>query len=296
MNETPELFLQKILSQKETFRYYYSENDFIYYEVFGKGPNNLLLIHGFACSHLNWYEMIPYISGENVKIIVPDMKGFGESSKPRDESYTYQDHSKIIFSLIQKLNLINLTLIGHSYGGGIALMLTLNQSVQKYLKRLILIDSASFRDSLPLFVKILSIRYINYFIMNLLTANKQTVKVAVKRIFHNKDKVSNAILNYYRPYFYQKKSRYSYIKTVKYIIPDEYDHIISEYQKIPFPTLIIWGESDPVIPLDFGIRLHKLINGSQLKIIEKCGHVPMEEFPVETASLINTFIQNETKN
>ena len=60
--------------------------------------------------------------------------------------------------------------------------------------------------------------------------------------------------------------------------------------KIKHPTLIIWGREDGLTQLSMGERFNKAIAGSQLFIIEKCGHVPQLEKPAEFNTALAKFL------
>jgi pimeloyl-ACP methyl ester carboxylesterase len=62
--------------------------------------------------------------------------------------------------------------------------------------------------------------------------------------------------------------------------------------RIAVPTLIIWGESDRLVPLAHGKAYEEGITGSKLVILEKCGHAPPFEKPQETAKLLSDFFRN----
>ena len=61
--------------------------------------------------------------------------------------------------------------------------------------------------------------------------------------------------------------------------------------RITVPTLIIWGESDRLVPSAHGRAYHERIAGSQLVILEKCGHAPPFEKPEETAKVLVEFFR-----
>jgi pimeloyl-ACP methyl ester carboxylesterase len=62
--------------------------------------------------------------------------------------------------------------------------------------------------------------------------------------------------------------------------------------RITVPTLIIWGESDRLVPVAHGKAYHEGIAGSKLVILEKCGHAPPLEKPEETARVLADFFKN----
>jgi pimeloyl-ACP methyl ester carboxylesterase len=78
----------------------------------------------------------------------------------------------------------------------------------------------------------------------------------------------------------------------KQIVPNNPDSIIERIPTIKIPTLILWGHNDPVIPLEHAHRFNKEILNSKLEVIQKCGHVPHEEKPEQTAEFINKFFND----
>ena len=84
----------------------------------------LLLIHGFGASTYTWRHIAPELARTH-RVIAVDLKGFGQSDKPFDSRYSVFDQAELLAELIEEKDLHNLTLVGHSFGGGIALMLAL---------------------------------------------------------------------------------------------------------------------------------------------------------------------------
>jgi pimeloyl-ACP methyl ester carboxylesterase len=77
------------------------------------------------------------------RVIAVDLKGFGQSDKPFDGRYSVFDQAELLAQLIEDKDLRNLTLVGHSFGGGIALLLALeaNQRLAGRISRLVLLDT-----------------------------------------------------------------------------------------------------------------------------------------------------------
>jgi pimeloyl-ACP methyl ester carboxylesterase len=71
---------------------------------------------------------------------------------------------------------------------------------------------------------------------------------------------------------------------------DALDHRL---QTIHRPTLILWGREDKLIPLGFGEQFHQEITGSQLLVIDNCGHMPQVESPREFATAVLRFLSVE---
>lgn len=69
------------------------------------------------------------------------------------------------------------------------------------------------------------------------------------------------------------------------------DEIEPDYHRISVPTLIIWGADDSWIPVDRAQRLHALIPGSELRIIEDCGHLVQEDQPAHLNRLLRDWVE-----
>lgn len=87
----------------------------------GEG-RTLLCLHGWGGSHESFTELREAMRNDNVRIIAPDLPGFGESDDP-EFSWSVDDYANFIEELVKELNLSNVLLIGHSFGGRISIKL-----------------------------------------------------------------------------------------------------------------------------------------------------------------------------
>ncbi len=67
-------------------------------------------------------------------------------------------------------------------------------------------------------------------------------------------------------------------------------NVLRSYKQIKCPTLLLWGEHDPIIPLSSAKKLLSEIPGAQIKVLPNCGHVPQEELPGPTAQAISEYL------
>jgi pimeloyl-ACP methyl ester carboxylesterase len=105
----------------------------------------VLLVHGITSSSLTWIRVAPALASR-YRVVAVDLKGHGDS--PRTHSgYRIADQADEIAGLCSSLKLDELTLIGHSWGGGIALRVATRGDVA--VRRLILEDPAVFFESTP---------------------------------------------------------------------------------------------------------------------------------------------------
>ena len=273
-----------------TFKF--SDDVAINYQVLGQGNCPMLLIHGFGASLESWSDIEPLLA-DHFRLYLIDLKGCGYSSKPRAGGYSPIDQAEIVAAFIDENRLQNLVLVGHSYGGAVALLTylrlenTANQS--KHIDSLVLIDAAVYPQKLPFFVSIPRIPILNRLILDLIPAREQA-RFTLTHLFYDSSKIGRERIDRYAHFYDLPGSRGALIKLGEQIFPQNIHSLTNEISNISVPTLIIWGDSDPAVPVEQGYRLQNSIKMSKLEIIEHCGHVPQEEKPQETARIMKKFL------
>jgi pimeloyl-ACP methyl ester carboxylesterase len=109
----------------------------------------VLMLHGLGATTYTWRYLIPNLARTH-RIIAVDLKGAGKSDKPLDDAYGILDQAGLLKTFVERKSLSNLTVVGHSLGGGVALALALdlNRTNPGTLKRLVLIASVAYRQRL----------------------------------------------------------------------------------------------------------------------------------------------------
>lgn len=269
----------------------YSTTEKIYYNVIGAGKTPILFLHGFCASHLTWDYIIDSFDKERYTLILVDLLGHGNSSIHENSDYSLTSQTKIIFELIDFLKLGDFIIVGHSYGGSVALLLTILYEKELTLRKLILIDAGAYPDEIPFFIRHLKNPLISFFASKgSPLIPKSTAGFAVlKSLYFNKKLVNKNRVSKYSKFFSPEQFK-AIIKAAKKIIPDDFDSIVKQYSKIEIPVLIIWGKNDSVISSASGKKLNSSLSNSKLKIVTNCGHIPQEEKPEETFQLIRDFL------
>ncbi|MGD0589812.1 MAG: alpha/beta hydrolase [Bacteroidota bacterium] len=272
--------------------FYYSDKIQINYEIHGSGNSTLVFLHGFGASVETWRDIqLPLSKGNTLFFL--DLKGFGLSSKPDDGKYSLEDQAEIVLAFLKAHKLHDITLVGHSYGGAVAIFTYLrdrSEHAHGIIRRLILIDAAAYVQEFPYFIDILRKPFVNWVVMNLVPTHLMASFV-LHNLFYDKSKLSEERIINYAEYFNQPGSYNSFVECAKQIIPANPDSISTLIKTITVPTLIIWGANDPAIPLEEGQRLHQDIRNSKLVIIPNCGHIPHEESPEESLNAILNFLE-----
>jgi pimeloyl-ACP methyl ester carboxylesterase len=251
----------------------------------------LVLIHGFGASLQSWNDIYPALVRDH-SVVRIDLKGSGFSSKPEDGKYAPEDQAAIVMNVLVGLRLRRVVLIGHSLGGGIALLTALSASHSSsgpQIEGLILIDSAGFPQRLPFFVDGFSnpmLRQLN----RLFTARFKT-RFTLRRLFVMKDRVTDERVWRYAYFLTLNGTESALEATAKALKHLSSEGLATKIAEISVPTLIIWGQEDPAISVTHAAMFRKAIPGSQVLILPKTGHVPHEERPEETFKAIRGFLE-----
>ncbi len=264
----------------------------VYQEYGLKHNQTMLFLHGFGESKETWRFIVPALA-QKYHLILLDLKGFGVSPKTDDDKYSVYDQALYVKNFIEQHHLNHLTIVGRSFGGGVALVLALMQTkklMKSTLKKIVLIDSMAYNQSLPSMLRDLKTPLIGYLGIHLLSNHYMALE-AYKYAFWNDDKIPKSSVDYSASIMAQPMAKYAYLKTVHNLIPDDVQSIEHEYQKIKLPTLIIWGRDDVSIHVDKAYRLHRDLKNSQLVILPRVGHMPQEEAPQKVVNAILKFME-----
>lgn len=272
----------KIVNRRYINNYYYTfyfqmyieiENGLkIRYEEYSKeNQKHILFIHGLGSSLLVWRD-IPQALSEKFHVLAVDLIGFGESDKP-EADYTISYFTQFIKNFIRHIGINDkdkVTLIGHSLGGFIALNYAIENKEQ--VDRLVLIDSSGMLEG-PTF---LLGKYLD-------AAMEEDVNLR----FHKVTKVfENLLAEPYRllPVFVNIFVSIIDKPGAKHAFQSAYKNSTStcikkeQLKEIKdIPCLIIWGEKDRLIPLNYLNKFKIFLVRAEVVVIGDAGHSPFVE-------------------
>ena len=257
----------------------------------GAVPPTVVMLHGFGASSATWLG----IERELLRVaplLQIDLKGFGYSDRPRDDQYGLEDQVRAVTSVLVQLGVRDVVLLGHSFGGGIALgtLFALRETHPEIrVHGLVLIDAATYEQTLPFFIAQLRNPLTRWFAFNLMTP-AQRVEVTLQRITRVPGAASPARVARYAPFHAMPGSDYALVKTAEQLLPENHEAFVEQFRTITQPTLIVWGERDPVVPVAFALRLDDDIPDSERHVLPQTGHVPHEERPADVARMIAEFL------
>lgn len=259
----------------------------LYAEEHGRG-RPLLLLHGLGASSYTWRNLIPSLAQRH-RVIALDLKGFGQSEKPLDLAYSLRDHAALVTAFIRKRGLKNVTIIGHSFGGAIALLTTLefNRREPGRIRDLVLISAPAYNQP--------STEFINFMRMPVLPYAAMTLVPPELALWLSMDdgsawKLTADDIRAYAEPFHDPAAGHALITTARQIVPEDVDRVTARYPSIKQHTLIISCDGDTMVPLSTGQHLARAMPNARLEVMKGCGHAPQHDRPREVWRLIRRFL------
>jgi 2-hydroxy-6-oxonona-2,4-dienedioate hydrolase len=250
----------------------------IHYVEAGRGTP-LILIHGLADDVAVWNSVISPL-GAKFRVIAFAQIGFGHSDKPL-LNYRVSTFVDFLDGFMSELKIDRASLVGNSLGGWIAAAFALAHPER--VDRLVLCDAAGYRA----LAQAMEPRTLDA----LKLASRDDIRYLGPLTFHNKQFYEGAAVD---DAFRQRViagDSYTISRVLDSLIRGD-DALDNRLHAINRPTLILWGRDDKLIPLSFGERFHQEIAGSQLRIIDNCGHMPQIECPNEFATAARQFLSD----
>jgi pimeloyl-ACP methyl ester carboxylesterase len=255
----------------------------------------VLLIHGFGASSYSWRHIIEPLA-QKYRVITIDLKGFGESPKPRDDLYSVYEQARLVRNFILENNLQNVHIIGHSYGGGVALVTSvyLSASHPNLQSSLVLIDSIAYPQDLPDFVKVLATPILGPLVIYAIP-NTTQVKSLLKKVYFNDALIPQSAIDHYAGNLGKPNAKYATLTTARQMLPTDLQQFSDNYANLTIPTLIIWSRDDEIVPLAIGERLHEDLPNSKMVVLNDVGHAIQEEKPSVLLPYLQQFLDTETR-
>ena len=264
----------------------------VHYQEFGDASKPpIILIHGYTASVYVWKTASPMLAEAGFRVIAIDLIGFGYSEKPSWFDYSIQSQARYISRFMSRLGIGRATIVGSSYGGAVALMLTLDypESVEK----LVLVDAVcnDAPKNHPI-LRLASLPGVGEVITPLLIDSKLFLRKRMRGTLAkaNHHMITDDRIESIRRPLFAADGHHAVLATSRNWHAQRLErdaHLINQ------PTLIIWGDQDTVIPIKNGYKLHTEIRNSRFVILNDCGHVPPEEKSDIFTELVSEFCRDK---
>ena len=254
-----------------------------------------LMLHGFGASSFTWRHWAPRLA-EYGRVLCVDYKGFGAAPKTANTRYRPADQAKLIVQLIDQLELEHVTLVGHSLGGGIAL-LTAKEICNReatQLDRLVLIASLAYRQRLSPFIPLSRHPLLSRMLIRAF-GPQRLVRWILRSIVYDPAMITSQMVDAYSLPFTTRAGVEAALATGRMILANGIDHLSERASIIDVPTLLIWGDHERVVPCWVGERLEQDLPNARLVVVKRCGHIPAEEEPEESFSILSNFLADTNR-
>ena len=218
-----------------------------------------VFLHGWGTSSTNFSFCEKFLKDQ--RNIFIDFPPFGKSQK-KIRNWTIFTYANMVICLCEKLNIKEINLIGHSFGGRVAIIVSVVN--KEKINKLVLVDSAGMKPK----------RNVKYYYKIYKYKIRKKLGLSTKNLGSSDYLMLNDDM-----------------KKIFVSVVNEY---LEDYLKeIKANTLIIFGEKDKETPLYMAKRLFKGINNSQLYIMKNAGHFCFLERKIEFCSVLNKFLTEE---
>jgi pimeloyl-ACP methyl ester carboxylesterase len=242
----------------------------VFYRDEGAG-SGMLILHGWGSRSDTWQITQNELANRGYRVVVPDLPGFGQSGEP-PAAWGLKEYSEFVHQFAQTVGLESFLLVGHSFGGRIAIDYTLRYSSQ--VEKLVLCGAAG------------------------ITRHRQ----AKINLFGLVTKLGAAIfsvrgLSFLRPFtrrvwyfFVQEQDYYKASPRMQEVMRKVLDENLRSYlPRITQHTLLLWGQDDLITPLADGRLIHETIPLTHLHIFPHAHHALQLEVPLKVAAHIARF-------
>lgn len=245
----------------------------IHYDVSGPdGGSPVVLMHGWGCNHTT-VKSIADILQRHMKVYSIDLPGHGKSDEP-DSIWGVENFTRAIEKFIELNKITKPSLIGHSFGGRIAILLASRHATGK----VVLVDSAGIKPkrSASYYWKVYSFKLIKKVVLALYGKKK-----------------GEEIMDRYR----SRKGSADYRNSspvmravMSKCVNEDLKHVMPS---IKAPVLLVWGEDDTATPLSDAKTMEKLIPDAGLVSFAQCGHYSFLDNPFGFKAVISEFFKKE---
>ncbi len=235
----------------------------------------VIFLHGEPTWSFLWRKVIPSVRDAGFRCVAPDLVGFGRSDKPGDIAfYSYDRHVELAGTLLEDLDLNGATIVVHDWGGPIGLRLAVEHAER--IDRLVILDTGLFNGHQKMTDAWLAFR-------DFVSRTEDLPVGMLVRGACKNDPGDEVIAAYDAPY--PNAASKAGARAFPLLIPQTPDapgaaagqQVIDALHADERPTLMLWADSDPVLPLAVGERFASSIGRPAPHTIENASHFLQED-------------------
>ena len=258
----------------------------------GSGPA-LLLLHGLGCDHTTWLPVVAALS-RRYTVIAPDLLGHGLSAKPRAD-YSVGGYANGVRDLLTVLGIDKVTVVGHSFGGGVAMQF--GYQFPERTERMVLVAPGGLGPEVTPAVRAITLPGFHQAmglvtlpgIRHLTKASLRALAATGISAVRDLDEVADIVDSFKDP-----RARRA-IRHVVSAVVDWRGQIITmvdrAYLTQAMPMCVIWGTEDSVIPVKHAGIAAKFAPAATVEVIANAGHFPHKDHPQRFVKIVDEFVR-----
>ncbi len=263
------------------------ENRHIHYREAGAG-DCVLLLHGWPTSSWLWRDVMPALAGE-MRVIAPDLPGFGLSEKRIEDSYSFRYHERFLSAFLDQLDIDRCDLVVHDLGGPVGVYWALEHPER--VRRLAVLNTLlypEFHWTAKAFVLATLVPGFRR-----LLSHPRALAATLRFGVENKQRMTDEVLQPYIAPFRDSRSQRVLLKTAGRLSPQGFEQIAARLPAFPHPVRAIYGEADRILP-DVAAtmaRLQQDLPDTVVTGLPGCGHFLQEDAGAEVGRLLLAFLR-----
>jgi len=247
-----------------------------YFEGGDPDKGTLVMLHGLGGSAERWSNVGSILEGR-LRVVIPDMIGFGLSDKP-EADYTPEFFSSFVDKFVRSTCRQRIYLAGSSLGGQVAAVYAASHPAS--IGKLILVSpSGMMRSSTPA---------LDAYVMAAMYPSEQSVAEAFATMEASGEAPDDALVRRFLKFMKQPNAKMAFMSTLLGLKNNRLDE--STLRSIDHETLLVWGADDPVIPIRNAGYFASAIRNCTLFRMDDCGHTPYVQRPQEFAGRVLDFL------
>ncbi len=256
----------------------------------GAGPD-VLLLHGLGGTRASFFETAAALA-PHYRVHLPDLPGFGSSSKPAFGGYNASWFALIMLGLMDQLAIERAFVVGNSMGGRVAIEMGLVAPERIIALGLLSPAVAWIRRGLHPIVRLLRPEF------GLLPHGFRRSMIASQfwSLFCDRSVIDPAVaelmVDEFRRIYHTAGARYAFLSSARniYLEPPFGDGgFYPRLSTLTVPALFVWADQDNLVPAAFTRHVRTWLPDAEQVTISACGHVPQVERPEETNKLLMDF-------
>jgi pimeloyl-ACP methyl ester carboxylesterase len=253
----------------------------------------LVLVHGIGDTARTWTEVLPLLAAGGRTVLAPDLLGHGDSDKPRSD-YSLGGFANGVRDLLCWYGVDRATVVGHSLGGGIAQQFAYQYPEQ--CERLVLVASGGLGTEVTPLLRLAALPGTGPAIALSVLPTVRYPVVGLARLAArlglvdpwDVDEVTRIWAG-----LRDASTRNAFLRTLRGVVDLRGQAVTAAdrlYLATTLPTLLVWGDRDPVLPVRHARAAAELLPGVRLEVVPRAGHQPHRHDPARFVAVVEDFL------